>query len=190
MQNMKDVSNSHTTITCWVEAYSDNLYSWALHKTSSKEVAEDLVQETFLAAVQAFEKFEGKSQPKSWLIGILNNKIADYHRKNMRNPKTNISDNDKFFDKGENWLDNQVPLSWHTEEIHLLDNPDFHQSLQNCMEKLPASWASAIHLKYLDEKKAEDICQELGISNTNYWQVLHRAKLQLRKCIELNWYKK
>lgn len=68
MQNVIDTSNSTATIKCLVEMYSDNMYSWALHKTSSKETAEDLVQETFLAAVQSFDKFKGDSNPKTWLF--------------------------------------------------------------------------------------------------------------------------
>ena len=73
-------------IKTWVEAYSDKLYSWCLHKTSSKEIAEDLVQDTFMAAFQAINKFEGKSDPKTWLFSILNNKIADHFRRLYRNP--------------------------------------------------------------------------------------------------------
>jgi RNA polymerase sigma factor (sigma-70 family) len=151
------------TIKCWVELYSDNLYSWALHKTSSKEVAEDLVQETFMAAVQSFGKFEEKSNPKTWLFAILNNKINDHHRNNFRRPTINEETFlNKFFDQNEDWK----------------------------AEERPDNWFSAVQLKYLEEKNGELICQELGITPTNFWQILHRAKLQLRKCLETNWFKK
>ncbi|MFA7327306.1 MAG: RNA polymerase sigma factor [Candidatus Kapaibacterium sp.] len=77
-------TNASFSIKSWVELYSDQLYTWAFYKTSDKETAEDLVQETFLAAINSFEKFEGKSEPKTWLLSILKNKIADHFRKVYR----------------------------------------------------------------------------------------------------------
>lgn len=76
-----NIDTSSVTIISWVEAYSDKLYSWALYKTKNKETAEDLVQDTFVIAFQSFNKFEGKSDPKTWLYGILNHKITDHFRK-------------------------------------------------------------------------------------------------------------
>jgi DNA-directed RNA polymerase specialized sigma24 family protein len=72
---------------------------------------------------------------------------------------------------------------------HLLDNTEFIDVLTFCLNKLPDNWSSAIHLKYLEEKDGHKICQELGISSSNYWQILHRAKLQSRVCLEKNWIK-
>ena len=79
-----NTANASATIKGYVELYSDSLYTWAFNKTSDKETAEDLVQETFLAAVQGFAKFESKREPKTWLISILRNKIADHYRKSYR----------------------------------------------------------------------------------------------------------
>jgi RNA polymerase sigma-70 factor (ECF subfamily) len=166
------------------------MYSWALHKTSSKETAEDLVQETFLAAVQSFDRFIGDSNPKTWLFSILNNKINDHYRNNYRKPT--VDGNAIFempFDSDDKWKSDQRPQQWAEDTEHILDNVEFQKTLQNCMEKLPGNWYSAIQLKFMEEKNGEQICQELGITNTNFWQILHRAKLHLRKCIELNWFK-
>lgn len=190
MQNIVDDNNSTKTIKCWVELYSDSLYSWAFHKTSSHETAEDLVQETFLSVVQSFEKFEGKSNPKTWIFAILNNKINDYHRNNFRKP---ISENpiiEVLFDGNEHWKKEEMPQHWQENSEHLLDNNEFSHALELCLKKLPSNWFSAMQLKYIEEKNGELICQELGLSPTNFWQMLHRAKLQLRKCLELNWFKK
>lgn len=191
MQNVTDTTNLKDTIKCWVELYSDNLYSWALHKTSSKEIAEDLVQETFMAAVQSFANFEGKSNEKTWLFAILSNKINDHHRNNFRKPT--IYDNSilqVFFDSDDQWNQEERPKSWDSESENLLDDSEFQKIFEYCLGKLPVNWYSAIQLKYLEEKNGELICHELGISPTNFWQILHRAKLQLRKCLELNWFKK
>ncbi len=186
-----DSTNVNATIKCWVDLYSDQLYSWAFFKTSSKETAEDLVQETFLASVQAFEKFESKSNPKTWLFAILSNKINDYHRINFRKPTvTNSSIFEIFFDEYEEWKKKERPKDWSEENNHLLDDSEFQNTLQNCLGKLPSNWYSAVQLKFIEEKKGELICQELGIAPTNFWQILHRAKLQLRKCLEIHWFKK
>ncbi len=191
MQNVIDTSNSTATIKCLVEMYSDNMYSWALHKTSSKETAEDLVQETFLAVVQSFDKFKGDSNPKTWLFAILNNKINDHYRSSYRK---RVVDGDAIFetlfDSNDQWKTEERPQQWANDTEHLLDNNEFQQTLHHCLKKLPDNWFSAIHLKFMEEKNGEHICQELGITDTNFWQILHRAKLQLRKCLELNWFKK
>ncbi len=189
---------SSVIIRSWVNAYSDKMYSWALYKTSSKETAEDLVQDTFVAAFQSFEKFKEKSSPKTWLFGILNNKIADHFRKVYRLPTVNESDRnpeggkdflDIFFDADGSWIKEQRPDSW-PDDSHLLDNPEFVKTLQACMNELPSKWFAAINLKYLEGKRGEQICQEIGITPTNFWQMLHRAKLQLRKCLENHWFKR
>ncbi len=178
-------------VATWVEAYSDKLYSWALYKTGSKEIAEDLVQETFLAACESVEKFRGKSEPKTWLFGILNNKIADHFRKVYRNQEINHEENKgffkEFFDENGDWLIKERPKAWENDE-HLLDNGEFVKVLQVCLKELPDAWYSAIQLKFIEQKKGEIICQELQITTTNFWQILHRAKLQLRKCLQVKWF--
>jgi RNA polymerase sigma-70 factor (TIGR02943 family) len=179
------------TLRTWVDKYSDTLFAHALFKTSIQEVAEDLVQDTFLSAYKGFEHFEGKSSPKTWLFSILNHKILDYYRKLYKEPKA--SDNagmELFFDDNGRWKKNEIPDSWNEEPGHLLDDADFNVVLQRCLGFLPPVWHTAVHLKYLEEKKGDQICQELEITPTNLWQIIHRAKLQLRKCVEDNWFKK
>ena len=179
------------TLKSWVELYSDSMYSWALHKTSNKETAEDLVQETFLACIQSYDKFKGQSNAKTWLFSILNNKINDHYRNSYRKSKhEGNSGPEVFFDGEGRWIANQRPQPWPENGENLLDNAEFLEVLQECLGRLPINWHYAIRLKFMDEKNGEHICQELGISNTNFWQILHRAKLQLRKCLELEWFKK
>ena len=191
MQDEMNIEKSTETTTFWVQLYSDSLYSWALHKTSNKETAEDLVQETFLIAIKSFDKFKGDSNPKTWLFSILNNKINDHYRKSYRMPVVNNDTIlDIFFESSERWRKDQMPQKWTDDTDNLLDNVEFQQELDNCLKKLPPSCFSAIQLKFIEEKKGNVICQELGITDTNFWQILHRAKLQMRKCLELNWFKK
>ncbi|MDT8410837.1 MAG: sigma-70 family RNA polymerase sigma factor [Vicingaceae bacterium] len=187
---MNETKNSAVQITDWVNHYSDDLYSWAYHKTSNKELAEDLVQETFMAAFKGVDNFEGNSSPKTWLFRILNNKIIDYYRQKKNFNHTSIDENesikntDKLFDENGHW---ETPTSFSDKEEHLLDNPDFNKILKKCIDILPENWAFAIRYKYIVDKSAVEICKELNISTSNYWQIIHRAKLQLKVCLEKNW---
>jgi RNA polymerase sigma-70 factor (TIGR02943 family) len=182
-------------ITDWVEQFSDDLYFFALGKTSDQELARDLVQETFLAAYHGINKFKNDSAPKTWLMAILKNKINDHYRKAFKQPfvsleeQTGISLTEGFFDQDDSWRPDKSPAAWHTEEKHLLDTPGFPEVLNECMKKLPPDWSTAMKLKYLSGKQGKEICRELGISLENFWQITHRAKLQLRDCLETNWFK-
>ena len=173
----------------WVESYSGELYSWALYKVSDHEIAKDLVQDTFLAAAEKIDGFKGDSSPKTWLFAILNNKIIDVYRKKIKQPvKTDESFFSEFFDEGERWKSGRSPQDWHEEENHLLDNDDFRIVLKRCLDELPDKWNACVQLKFMENKKGEEICQEIGITPSNFWQIIHRAKLQLRDCIEVNWF--
>jgi len=185
--------NTNQQFTQWVNDYSDQLYSWAYHKTSSKEIAEDLVQETFLSAFKGIDNFKNESQPKTWLFRILNNKIIDHYRKAARkneklvdNEFLHTKKTDDLFEADGHWKMTDFNMGWEEEE-HLLDNHEFNTVLNNCIHKLPEKWRAAIESKYQSAKKAEEICKELNITSSNYWQIVHRAKLQLKICIEKNW---
>ena len=173
-----------------VEQYTGDLYSWTFYKVSDAEIAKDLVQDTFLAAAEKINSFKGKSSPKTWLFAILKNKITDHYRKKI-NQSVNIDHEhlSKFFNEDGDWRKDKMPRNWQEEEPELLDDIDFQKLLEKCLEALPESWSTAVKLKYLLGKKGEEICQELEVSPTNYWQIIHRAKLQLRDCIEVNWIK-
>tara|TARA_R110001592_G_scaffold157931_1_gene388834 strand:+ start:1062 stop:1628 length:567 start_codon:yes stop_codon:yes gene_type:complete len=174
----------------WVAEFSDKMFSWAYHKTSNKELAEDLVQETFLSAFKAIDNFKFESQPKTWLFRILNNKIIDHYRKAAKNIEQTTADEilskkatDNLFDTNEHWVSDS---NWGEDE-HLLDNPAFNNVLASCIGKLPDNWRIAVESKYQKDKNAAEICKELNITSSNYWQVIHRAKLQLKICLEQNW---
>lgn len=186
--------NSKSILEQWVNQFSDELYSWAFFKTSSKEVAEDLVQDTFMAAFHKIDSFEGKSQPKTWLFSILNNKVIDYYRLSARTTKKNLSltENSGYelseglFNSRGCWENEKINSVW-DEDQELLDNPDFNVVMKECMDTLPQKWKLAVASKFLTEKKTETICQELEITSSNYWQIVHRSKLLLKKCLELKW---
>ncbi len=178
----------------WFHEYSDDLYGWAYHKTSSKEAAEDLVQETFLSAVKGLKKFQNKSNPKTWLFAILNNKIIDHYRKKGKSFTVNnnhseqlfINQTDSFFDSDQSWTISKGAVFWE-EEVHILDDDEFRKVMDVCVHELPENWRLAMLSKYLLNKTAKQICQDIKVTQSNYWQIVHRAKLMLKKCIELKW---
>ncbi len=92
------------------------------------------------------------------------------------------------FDKDGAWQNCHRPRKWHKEEL-LLDNPEFRQVLRNCLSNLPSKWSTAIQLKYLHAQSSKNICNDLKITMVNYWQMIHRAKVMLRLCVESNWLK-
>lgn len=195
MQNSLTIEKQNI-FTSWVNTYADNLYTWAYHKTSDKDIAKDLVQDTFLSAYKSMENFKGESNPKTWLIRILNNKIVDFYRKKAKHLKINIplstlekDETDAFFDRYQSWEINGFEAAWQQDQ-NLMDNTDFQNALNNCLKKLPQKWQFTISAKYLLDKNAKEICQDLDISASNYWQILHRSKLSLKKCLELNWFEK
>jgi RNA polymerase sigma-70 factor (ECF subfamily) len=170
------------------------VYSWAFYKTSSKETAEDLVQDTLLSAFNAFENFKPGSNPKTWLFTILNNKIIDYYRASNTTKSINetallgnkLEDNN--FHKDGHWNKNPIAL-WANDEQHLLDNTEFLKVLNQCIDNLPQNWKSVIVSKYFDHKKGKQISKDLNITSSNLWQMAHRAKLQLKDCLDKNWLK-
>lgn len=105
------------------------------------------------------------------------------HRVKQNCPIVILQKWNHLFDRNGSWRKKYRPQRWHQQD-ELLDDPDFIHALQGCMEKLPIPWFSAIQLKYLKGKEGKEISQELGITASNYWQILHRTKLQLRSCLE------
>ncbi len=192
------MSNTKHDLSIWVEKFTDNLYTWAYTRTNNKETSEDLVQETFLAASKSLYQFKEDSSPKTWLMSILKNKIADYYRQKFKLPLINesqlsIQENriplDQYFRGNGNWHKSTEPDNLCNLSPELLDNPDFLAIFRSCLSKLNEKGYLAIQYKFLDEKDGHTICQELSISPSNFWQIIHRAKLQLRECIEFNWFK-
>jgi len=174
----------------WIKTHTKELFTYTLSKVQQKEVAEDLVQDTFIAAYQAYDKFQRKSNEKTWLFSILKRKIADYYRNQYKKAaEVPPGITSGFFDENDRWKHQFRPQDWGNEK-ELLDDPEFEKALQDCFGHLPEKWSSAIRLKYLDNQDADEICNELEITKSNFWQIIHRAKLQLRNCLEFKWFKK
>ncbi|WP_162056324.1 sigma-70 family RNA polymerase sigma factor [Pontibacter pamirensis] len=178
----------------WVAAYADYLYAFALKRLQDPELCKDLVQDTFVSAIKNLRNYNGSSSEKTWLTAILKNKITDVFRsKASETPLpghlSGENNTQPFFEENGHWKDKHAPRIWETEEADPLENEELKQTLERCLEKLPPLWAVVVSMKYLDEEKSDHICKELSLSPSNYWVIIHRAKLSLRACLEKNWLK-
>lgn len=176
----------------WVERYGDALYNFAISRVFAAEVAEDLVQETFLSALKTYQNFRGESSEKTWLIAILKRKIVDHYRRKTRDNEdlTDFEPDSSFARNGDekgHWLRPKLPRNWSTDLNTLMDNDEFVRVFEKCLAALPPKWASCFALKNIEEMDTEQICKELDITPSNYWVILHRARLRLRECIQKNW---
>lgn len=178
----------------WVAAYADYLYAYALKRLKDPELCQDLVQDTFFSAIKNFRNYKGSSSEKTWLTAILKNKITDIFRTKATETSLtgHLSGEDStqaFFEENGHWKDKHSPRAWGTEEPSPLENEELKEILERCLEKLPPLWAVVVSMKYLDDEKSDHICKELNLSPSNYWVIIHRAKLSLRACLEKNWLK-
>jgi RNA polymerase sigma-70 factor (ECF subfamily) len=178
----------------WLAEHGDYLYRFALARLRDPSKAEDVVQDTFLAAIQN-SNFSGLSSRRTWLIGILKHKIIDLMRKQIKEPsqeyvdefqqvKIDDADMDDFFTEKGAWSDK--PQLW-TKPDGQLEQKQFFETLQNCMDKLPKKLVAIFTLRDIEEEDNEKICKELEITPTNAWVMLYRARMSLRKCLEFNW---
>ncbi len=176
----------------WLNEHGDYLYRFALARLRDPHQAEDVVQETLLAAIQS-QSYAGQSAPRTWLIGILKHKIVDLIRRQVREqPMEGLGESlpddpgmDEFFEEdGGHWSDK--PLAWDMPD-DALEQKQFLAALQACMDRLPAKLASLFMLREVHEEDNEKICKELEITATNAWVMLYRARMGLRKCLEMNW---
>lgn len=175
----------------WVTHHADYLYSYVITRINDKEAAMDLVQETFLAALERVEKFEGRSSERTWLTAILKNKIIDVYRKKSAEQIKETegqADEEAFFNTADgHWKTEHQPKVFGIEEYDSLTRKEFNHILQKCMQKLPPLWLSVFTLKHIDGAETETICRELKITASNFWVIIHRAKVNLRSCLQLNW---
>ena len=175
-------TGNNRDISEWVNDYTEVLLGFAMKRMSDVQVAEDLVQETFIAAHQSIHKFQQKSSPKTWLTSILKNKIMDHYRQVYRKNETFIEGSEAFNEDGS-WRMEKLPSQW--EEEILLDDPEFVSTFDDCLESLPEKWNISVRIKYLKEDHDLD---SLGISKANYWKMSERARNQLRECLTINWF--
>jgi len=174
----------------WINNYADYLFNYAVVRVNDGDLAKDLVQETFYAGLRSAKNFLGKSTERTWLVSILKRKVIDHYRKtNSEKGQAEVRMN--FYDTGENegsWIEERVPQSWDNASEKTIENQELKMQLEICIDNLPEKYAMVFRMKTIQEFQTEEICKELDITASNLWVIIHRARTQLRKCMEDNWF--
>jgi RNA polymerase sigma-70 factor (ECF subfamily) len=177
----------------WLDEHGDALYRYALTQLRDPHRAEDVVQETLLAALGARERFSGGASVRTWLIGILKHKVMDQFRRQVRevplDDPDDVAEPDDPADDGDfapsgHWRNR---LSDWGNPQEALESGELIAFLQRCLEALPERLANLYWLREVMEEGTETICKEMAITPNNLWTMLHRARLGLRRCLERTW---
>lgn len=167
------------TVHVWIREHGDSLWSFALSRAPAG-VAEDLVHDTLVAALQSAERFEQRSSAETWLLSILSRKIADYYRRRARDRaviERVIPERSPEF--GEDGCWSAPPKDWAGEGDSALI-----AYLDSCRDELPPVLRDTLELREIRQLPGDAVCKVLGITPTNLWTRLHRARMMLRSCIE------
>jgi RNA polymerase sigma-70 factor (ECF subfamily) len=180
-----------TDPVAWVDRHGDALYRFAVLRVRDRTVAEDLVQETLLAALQARDTPAVVANERAWLLGILRHKVFDHFRRVSRDrtpadpPTGDEHDGGDDFDERGRWA--APPARWSSPE-HALEQEEFLNALDACMDELPARQRHTFVLRELDGIASDDLAEALGTSRNNVFVLLSRARQHLRDCLELHWF--
>ncbi len=181
-----------TDLSALLETLRPQLLRYAKLQLRNEAWAEDAVSETMLAALEKPHAFEGRAQPKTWLIGILKHKLIDQVRKHSRECSLTTDDDDggaSFEDHlfNESGHFRETPAEWGDPQA-VLGQQQFIAVLDACVEKLPNQLGRVFLMREWLELETDEICKELSVTPTNLWVMLHRARLRLRECLQLNWF--
>lgn len=174
----------------WVEKYSDYFFYFALSKVSDRDVAKDIVSETFLAGLKSKDNFEGRATEKTWLSSILNRKIIDHYRKiNSNKGKAEVKMDYNYEDQEGSWMEEQVSDADTSSADFPIENEELGQAILLCLESINPKHAEIFKMKTMQDYDNEVICKEMEITSSNLWVIIHRARTALANCLDQSWFK-
>ena len=176
-------------------AYRPALLRYATLQVREVAIAEDLVQNTLVAALGSLASFRGEAAPTTWLIGILKRQIIDHYRRMSRETPLPVSGQgddpegdadllDRLFASDGHWV--TKPAVWADPEGSLQQEA-FLGVLEACLKGLAGQSGRVFALREIMELEPEEICKDLQLTQSNYWVLMHRARLRLRQCVERGW---
>ncbi len=175
----------------WIAEHGDVLYRYALARVRRTDVAEDLLQETFVAALRSKDGFQGRSSERTWLTGILRHKIMDYFRSRSRGlpeaqPMSHEDALDEFFDERGRWI--EPPQAQAARPDALLERDDFWAVFDECLDTLSPRHREAFVRRVMEDEDTSTVCKALKVTATNFWVMMYRARTQMRRCLMLKWF--
>lgn len=172
----------------WVEKYSDYLFNYTIVRVNDKELANDLVSETFLAGLNSMKNFKGEASERTWLISILKRKIVDYYRrKNSIKGKAEVKFTYPYGEHGDR-LEEQIADLTGRSAQQIMENKELGQAIIDCLGQLSERQASIFKRKTLEGIDTQTVCNEFGITASNLWVIIHRTRSALADCLEKNWF--
>ncbi|WP_046745159.1 sigma-70 family RNA polymerase sigma factor [Kordia zhangzhouensis] len=174
----------------WITLYADYLFNYTIVRVKDRETAQDLVQETFFAGLKSMANFKGDASERTWLISILKRKIIDYYRKinsKKGQAEVRIAYNADTESEGD-WLEERVADNFDRNAEDQIQNEELGLAIEECIDKLPEKQAMIFKMKTILGYDTETICNELNITASNLWVIIHRARTALSECLEENWY--
>ncbi|MBT8303246.1 MAG: sigma-70 family RNA polymerase sigma factor [Bacteroidia bacterium] len=173
----------------WIDKYSDYLFNYTITRVNDREMAQDLVQDTFFAGLKSMKNFKGEASERTWLVSILKRKIIDHYRRiNSKKGKAEvrISYNSDAESEGD-WLEERVADPFDKTAEDNLENSELGLAIHDCIDKLPEKQATVFKMKTLLGYETEAICNELNITPSNLWVIIHRARTMMAECLKKNW---
>jgi len=196
MEPKKTHNKTISDPSTWVDRHGDYLFRFAMSRLRDETLSEDVVQETLLAALKARESFQGKSDERTWFVGILKRKVIDYFRKAGREVDIDdetavfLQDTKDFKESGSqagSWKTGRKPLDWQIDAGDAAETKEFWQFLSWCLDNLPHNMSLVFVMREMEHMASDEICNVLEVSPTNLRVLLHRARKQLRSCLEKQW---
>ncbi len=175
--------------TKWVDKYSDYLFNYTIVRVNDRELANDLISETFLAGLKSMKNFKGEATERTWLISILKRKIIDHYRRinsNKGKAEVRIAYSDES-NEGD-WLEEQAPDRFDMTAEDVMENEELGTAILDCMNTLNEKQAKIFKMKTIEGFDTEAICNEFNITPSNLWVIIHRARVSLAECLEKNWF--
>ncbi len=174
----------------WSLAHREVLLRFALQRVSDYGTAEDLVQDTFVSAWHGRKQFRGDCTERTWLTGILRNKIVDHYRRTSRRPAVLATDLEGFSARsGESgsWMERQADSRERHRPAAAAERNEFMSELEAAIERLPEKMGQAFRLRELEGLSTEEIIARMQISKANLWVLIHRAKQALGESLSDHW---
>lgn len=175
-----------------LEALRPVLLRFAMLQLRNDAQAEDVVQDTLIAILEKPDRFAGQSTLRTYVTAIMKHKIIDVMRASKRTRQIDVYDDqceadaiDALF--AADGHTRERPRDWGNPDA-TLEQKDFFRVMEMCLEKLPPKTARVFMMREWLELDTEEICKELGLTSTNVWVILYRARVRLRECLDLNWF--
>jgi RNA polymerase sigma-70 factor (ECF subfamily) len=182
---------SGTGFEAQIQGHRDYLLRFASLQLRDSGAAEDAVQETLLAALEGAARYEGRSNLRTWLTGILKHKIVDAIRRAARETPVSGGDEgdgsefDRLFDAHGHWVEH--PEAWNNPDASL-EQKQFFEVLEKCLAKLPPKTSRVFMMREHLGLETDAICKDAGVTPTHCWVLLHRARMALQQCLHANWF--